>query len=245
MGERQGWVARVTGGHPSDPLPSGLLLVTLIGSVAAIGLGAWMDRVNLGLGFLLNILANLALLGPGLWATNRIVRNARLRPHRADAEAAVESLRALLRRLLRDCAALQPPVDELMRQEPGCTVVAQLRELGTSASRTEDLLREKVGQDRGFAVPYRASELLTATASVEPIRKAVGPLVGVLDLRDVGDKVRDLAADAQTWDEFRTAQSGGVSPLIAGEKLARSLGCVAAGLAAGLPRVIGKWKPPV
>jgi hypothetical protein len=64
------------GERPDDPLPMEAIAVAVAGSVAAMAIALAIDGATFrGYDFLVNVLASLALLGPGLIVTNVVVRN--------------------------------------------------------------------------------------------------------------------------------------------------------------------------
>ena len=71
---------RVFDERPGDPLPMQAIVVAIAGSVVATIAGALLG----GMGFLINILAAIALLGPSLVITNILARNWKLNRDRAE-----------------------------------------------------------------------------------------------------------------------------------------------------------------
>ena len=92
------WVRNLLAGHETDPIPGWLIWPAVTLSLLALAYGVkanWAD-------FLLNVAASVALLGPGLFITDRVIRNWRHRKLRPLAADTPRYLAVILRRLGKD-----------------------------------------------------------------------------------------------------------------------------------------------
>jgi hypothetical protein len=120
---------RITSDTSDDPLPMAIVGIAVAGSLAALVLGWLLGAWD----FLINILASVALLGPGLIATNVLARNWRTRRRNEEIlnrvegplSAAISVLEGSMNRLQR---ALPEPIRTDLERPTPIEVEEQLRE---------------------------------------------------------------------------------------------------------------------
>ena len=220
----------------SDAIPGWLLWPAIALSAAAVAFGlvsGWGD-------FLFNVAANLALLGPGLFLTNRVVRTWRYRELRNPAHGALAHLGAAFDDLREDLgdalAGSVVPVPQPMADS--ASLGDRLTVLGIHFGAMADALETSAPRDgERVTVPARLNPELGLAYFMEALRNDVRSLTAVFaaQLPGLEAEADGLVGKASQWDERRGTEEPASQVHERAARIARAAGGVAIRLGEQLP----------
>jgi hypothetical protein len=193
--------------YETDALPRAFVGIGLLISAVAVAFGFFFPEVLFACireewgedsaGFVLNILATLALLGPGLFITNPLVREWQQRRLRPSSEEARRYLHNLLVEIAAGCGLpthiSQPPPPHQLK-----TVNALCAEAGALIEEIERLARVASGPPRSLP-----PAVVLTVRQVDQLSIYVRRILILSSSPNAELYLQDAAIEASHWDELR------------------------------------------
>jgi hypothetical protein len=230
------WMRNLLSASRNDPISGWLVGSALVICPFAIWYGVAVDRN----GFLVNLAASLALVGPGLFITNRVARNWNARRFRPIVEELPKHFSLLLRRLASDFEKMKIVVDNaappVINNNLGCRRNLEL--LAIRASEWASLIDNKAQTARGDTSPPRVEIELTVGRAVDHLERDVDRLdvaVGLPELARDRERVKSAATE---WDGYRLAAAPNIEVLLTGKTLLEAMRSLACKLGKNLPKYL-------
>lgn len=233
--KRPTWTRHLLTESRKDPIPEWLIWPAFVLSAVSIVYGATEDPH----GFLLNVAASLSLIGPGLFITNRVVRNwndSRLQPV---LRHATEYLRLALEWLWKDISGADADVDlrdELPQLSKDKSVLDTFNELASCAAVWKEAVEGRALVALGTAVVGERPKRLTVGHAVEQLDANIDRLDVALDLSEVREWRERMLSAAQEWESYRGKKDTKVNILLAAVQVLDSIHSLTPQLTKILPK---------